>query len=155
MAGPGTTISSSTSVASATVVRLLALAVILAGAVLSVAGLATWVTVQGQLANEEIRVSDDAPMFAGEAVNGPLTAWAQADVIKDHAMEASDGFTYAQLDRDDPTRETVMTASFLRSSLFTSVVSFGVAAMAMGLGLVFVVIGLALQRISWFLPRGA
>jgi len=37
-----------------------------------------------------------------------------------------------------------MTASFLRSSLFTSVVAFGVAVMAAGLGLVLVVIGVAL-----------
>ena len=37
-----------------------------------------------------------------------------------------------------------MTASFLRSSLFTSVVAFGVAFMAAGLGLVLIGIGVAL-----------
>jgi hypothetical protein len=37
-----------------------------------------------------------------------------------------------------------MTASFLRASLFTSVVSFGVAAMAAGIGLVLILIGAAL-----------
>jgi hypothetical protein len=41
-----------------------------------------------------------------------------------------------------------MTASFLRASLFTSVVSFGVAAMAAGLGLVFILIGWALLSIA-------
>jgi hypothetical protein len=38
-----------------------------------------------------------------------------------------------------------MNGSFLRASLFTSVVSFGIAAMAMGLGVVFVLIGVALR----------
>jgi hypothetical protein len=38
---------------------------------------------------------------------------------------------------------TAMNASFLRASLFTSVVSFGVAAMAAGVGLVLFLLGLA------------
>jgi hypothetical protein len=41
-----------------------------------------------------------------------------------------------------------MNGSFLRASLFTSVVSFGIAAMAMGLGVVFVLIGSALRMVS-------
>lgn len=34
-----------------------------------------------------------------------------------------------------------MTASFLRASLFTSVVSFGIAAMAFGLGIALIIAG--------------
>jgi hypothetical protein len=41
-----------------------------------------------------------------------------------------------------------MTASFLRASLFTSVVSFGVAAMAVGLGIVLLLIGWALLSLA-------
>jgi hypothetical protein len=41
-----------------------------------------------------------------------------------------------------------MTASFLRASLFTSVVAFGVAALATGLGVVLVLIGLALASMA-------
>ena len=41
-----------------------------------------------------------------------------------------------------------MTASFLRASLFTSVVAFGVAMMAAGLGVVFILIGVALLHIG-------
>ncbi len=81
-------------------------------------------------------------------VDGPLTAYAEADIIEEHALAESDGLTYAELDREDPRRETVMTASFLRSSLFTSVVSFGVALMAFGLGIVLVLIGIALLRLA-------
>ncbi|MDP9793693.1 hypothetical protein J2S43_002205 [Catenuloplanes nepalensis] len=128
--------------------RLLGLLTILGGAVLLVAGAAVWFTVQSQLADERITVSADAEWFAGEKIDGPLTAYAETQVIEKHALEASGGKTYAELDRQDPTRETVMTGSFLRSSLFTSVVSFGIAAMAMGLGVLFAIIGYSITMIG-------
>jgi hypothetical protein len=128
--------------------RLLAFAVMLGGLILVVAGAFTWYVVRDQLSDEKITVSDDADHFGGDPVDGPLTAYAQADVISEHALEETDGLTYAQLDQDDPRRDTVMTASFLRASLFTSVVSFGVAAFAFGLGLLLLIIGWALLRIE-------
>ena len=129
-------------------VRLLGILVIVAGVILIAAGIVTWFVVQEQLSDEQITVSEDAARFGGDSVDGPLTAYAQADVIQKHALEASDGLTYAQLDQDDPVRETVMQASFLRASLFTSVVSFGVAAMAMGLGVLSILIGVALVLVA-------
>jgi hypothetical protein len=128
--------------------RLLAFAVVLGGLILMAAGAFTWYVVRDQLKDEKITVSEDANHFAGDEVDNPWTAYAQADVINDHALEASDGLTYAQLDQDDPRRDTVMTASFLRASLYTSVVSFGVAAFAFGLGLLMIIIGWALLRIN-------
>ncbi len=103
---------------------------IVVGAVLIVAGGVTWFVVKDQLGAEKITVSDDAAHFAGEKVDGPLTAFAEANAIREHALTAGGGKTYAELPQDDPARSTVMTASFLRASLFTSVVSFGVAAFA-------------------------
>ena len=41
-----------------------------------------------------------------------------------------------------------MTGSFLRASLFTSVVAFGLAFMAFGVGIVFILVGVALRRIA-------
>jgi hypothetical protein len=128
--------------------RVLAILVILGGVILSAAGVITWIVVTDQLSDEKIVVSDDADNFAGEDVDGPFTAYAEAEVIQDHALEASDGLTYAELDQDDPRRETVMTASFLRASLFTSVVAFGVAAFAVGLGILLIIVGWALLRIN-------
>jgi hypothetical protein len=128
--------------------RLLAILVLIGGVILSIAGVVTWIVVTDQLSDEKITVSDDADNFAGEKVDGPFTAFAQAEVINDHALAETDGLTYAQLDQDDPRRDTVMTASFLRASLFTSVVSFGVAAFAFGLGLLLILVGWALLRID-------
>ena len=132
---------------SLTSLKVLSWVVIAAGVVLIVAGGVTWFVVRDQLADEKITVSEDADHFAGDDVNGPLTAYSEAETINKHALKASGGKTYAELDQDDPTRDTVMTASFLRASLFTSVVAFGVAAMAAVVGAVFIVIGLALRAI--------
>ena len=128
--------------------RVLSILVVVAGVVLVVAGVATWFVVRSTLADEKITVSSDASHFADDPVNGPFTAYEQAQTINKHATEISGGKTYAELPQDDPNRNTVMTASFLRASLFTSVVSFGVAAMAAGLGIVFILIGWALLSVA-------
>jgi hypothetical protein len=124
--------------------RIVAILSIVAGVVMIVAGAVTYYIVHRELADEHIVVSDDAETNAGEPVEGPFTAYSEAMVIKEHALEIGEGKTYAELPQDDPTRETVMTASFLRASLFTSVVAFGVAALVMGLGVLFILVGLAL-----------
>ena len=70
-------------------IRLLGIAVIVAGAILAASGVITWIVVQTQLADEQITVSDDANRFAGDPVDGPLTAYAEADAIEGHALEAA------------------------------------------------------------------
>jgi hypothetical protein len=81
-------------------------------------------------------------------VKGPLTAYAQADVINKHALDIGGGKTYAELPQDDPNRDTVMTASFLQASLFTSVVAFGVAAFVAVMGVVLILLGWVLVRLA-------
>jgi len=128
--------------------RVVSIIVMVVGALLIIAGVITWFVVRDQLSDEKIVVSEDAPFLGGWDVDGPFTAYAEAEAINDHALEASGGLTYAELDREDPTRETVMTASFLRASLFTSVVAFGVAFFAFSLGIVLILVGWALLRIE-------
>jgi hypothetical protein len=127
--------------------RIVAVISLVAGAILVVLGLITYVVVQRELSDEHIVVSDDAEHLAGEPVEGPFTAYAEAMVIKEHALDAGGGQTYAQLPQDSPDRETVMNASFLRASLFTSVVAFGVAALVVALGAMFILLGMALLGI--------
>jgi hypothetical protein len=118
------------------------------GLLLILAGGVAWTAVSIQLRAENITVAEDASFLAGATVADPFTAYAEADVINMHAREASDGKTYAELDREDPLRATVMNASFLRTSLFTSVVAFGVAAFAIGVGALSVLFGWALRRLA-------
>ena len=173
---------------------------VIAGAFLIVAGLATWIAVSRFLKSEDITVAGDAAMFAGQTVDSPWTAFAQADIINKHALDSTNGETYATLggivsqhkaaaieaaggDSADEAvvaainslnisalndlgadaevvasteaaaaaqgqRTTHMNASFLRASLFTSVVAFGVAALVMGVGLLFVLLGLAIRNLN-------
>lgn len=129
-------------------VRGIGLFGIILGIIMIVAGCVTWGMVSSQLSDENITVSSDAQFLGGKQVRDPFTAYAQAEVINKHALEASGGKTYAELDQDDPKRAVVMNASFLRASLFTSVVAFGVSALVVAVGLVFVLFGIALRRLA-------
>lgn len=128
--------------------RIAAIILVVAGVVMIIAGSVTYYLVHRELADEHITVSDDAETLAGDDVDGPFSAYSEATVIKVHAAEIADGQTYAQLEQDDPRRESVMTSSFLRASLFTSVVAFGVAALVVGLGLLMILIGLAIMALD-------
>jgi len=132
--------------------KIVAIINIAAGALMIVLGVASYYLVHRELADEHITVAEDADNLAGEPVEGPLTAYSQAMVIKEHALDIGGGQTYAQLPQDDPTRDTVMNASFLRASLFTSVVAFGTAALVAGLGLLFILLGVAMLGILKRLP---
>jgi hypothetical protein len=129
-------------------IRLIGLITLIAGLFLAVAGVVTYTMVSVTLADEQITVSDDAKYLAGDEVNGPFSAYSEAQTIEKHALAASGGKTYAELPKDDPNRQTVMTGSFLRASLFTSVVAFGVAAMAVGIGILFALLGWALMGVA-------
>jgi hypothetical protein len=128
--------------------RVVGLIGIVAGVVMIVAGATTWVTVSSQLEAQNITVSQDADLLAGDTVDGPFSAYAQAQVIDRHALEATGGKTYAELEQDDPLRATAMNASFLRASLFTSVVAYGVSALVIGLGVLFGLVGWALRGLG-------
>ena len=131
-------------------VRVMGVLVIIIGFIFVVAGAGTYYTVSTTLSDEQITVSDDAKHFAGDPVDSPWTAYAQANAIEQHALEAGGGKTYAELPQDDPKRDTVMTASFLRASLFTSVVAFGVAFLVFGLGITLILVGWALVKVGKF-----
>ena len=83
----------------------------------------------------------------GKGPRGGLRRLTLSDDDK-HALEATGGKTYSELSQDDPLRQTAMSASFLRASLFTSVVAFGVALMAAGLGVTLILIALALLSVA-------
>ena len=118
---------------------------IVVGIVMAVAGVVTWVVVSSTLAEQKIVVADDASCLAGDEVDGPFSAYCQADVIDQHTKNITGGLTYAELDREDPNRATAMDSAFLQASLFTSVVAFGVAFMAFGVGIVLALIGFGLR----------
>ncbi|MGV8977019.1 MAG: aromatic ring-opening dioxygenase LigA [Cellulomonas sp.] len=159
--------------------RIIALLTIIAGVVLIVAGGITWGAVASQLKAEKIEVAAVTPenpgALAGKTVQDPFTAYAQANAVNEHSLEATKGRTFAQLgddinakkaalkaagtsdadiakDKDvlalGGQRTTIQTGSFLRASLFTSVVAFGIAALVMGLGVLFILVGYAVRILA-------
>ncbi len=72
-------------------VKLSGIIIAIIGAIMFVGGASTWVLIQNQLSAENIVVAEDASSFAGSKVNGPFTAYAQAEIINKHALEASGG----------------------------------------------------------------
>lgn len=121
---------------------------LIAGIVMMLAAAATWFMISAQLKAENIVIPDDAAMFAGKTVNGPIDAFIQANVINDHALAMTENKTYAEIDREDPLRATAMNASFLRASLFTSVVAYGVTLFAFGMGLLWTWLGVGLRKVG-------
>jgi len=128
-------------------VSWVSIVLIVVGALMMVAGSTTYFMVSNTLANERITVADDA-CLGGSAVNGPFSAYCEAMIIEKHALDSTGGLTYAELDREDPLRAVAMNGSFLRASLFTSVVAFGVSALVVGVGLMFILLGIALRSMA-------
>lgn len=138
------------------------------GILFIITGLTTWGMISSQLSAERITVPKDAAFMAGAPVQGPLSAYAQADIINKHALAGSKGKTYAELGAEakkaeaagdtalaeelTKQRTTVMNGSFLRASLFTSVLAYGVSALALGLGLVLSLIGWAMMKQAQAVP---
>jgi hypothetical protein len=121
---------------------------VVVGVLLILGGVGTWIIVSNTLSEQNITVSDDADCLAGDDVDGPFSAFCQARVIEKHTLDITGGLTYAELDRDDPVRDTAMNSAFLQSSLFTSVVAFGTAGMAALRGIVFILSGLGMKDVG-------
>ncbi len=124
------------------------IASVVLGVILIAGGIGTWAVVSTTLGAQNINVADDADCLAGNDVNGPFSAFCQARIIDQHTLDQTGGLTYAELDREDPLRQVAMNSAFLQSSLFTSVVAFGVAGMAILMGIVFVLIGLGMKDVG-------
>jgi hypothetical protein len=124
------------------------IASVVVGGLLIAGGIGTWILVSNTLGQQEITVAADADCLAGDDVDGPFSAYCETRIIEKHALEATGGKYYAELDRDDPARQTAATAAYLQSSLFTSVVAFGVAGMAILIGLLFVLIGFGIRDVE-------
>jgi hypothetical protein len=127
--------------------QVASIASIVLGVILIIGGVATWVVVSSTLSDQRITTPDDA-CLPGRTVAGPFTAYCQAQIIDEHTQDSTGGATYAELDRDDPLRQVAMNSAFLQASLFTSVVAFGVAAMAAAMGLLFILIGLGMRDVE-------
>ena len=117
------------------------------GAARVIAGVTAWLVARSQLSAEHIVVPDGQGPLAGRKVAGPFGAYAEAQAIKRIALRATGGRAYGELPEGDPMAETAMDAALLRSSLFTSILAFGMAAGEVATGTALVAVGAALGRV--------
>jgi hypothetical protein len=126
--------------------------------------------VEDKLVAQQIVTPEDASI-PNETVDDEATAESMAEIISKHSEEATGGLTYAEMGRfqsaenpedpagtsdeseaatdqngnpiSNPQRNTAFQASALQTSLYTSVMAFNVAKLVIGLGVAFILLGLA------------
>ena len=141
--------------------RLQRAACLVASPVLIAAGGAAWAVITQQLKAQKIEVHPDSDTLVGKPVAGPLTAFTQAAFIEKHALGMGQGRTFAEISEEwmEATqtgntaraeelagpRQMIMQANFLRASLFTAVLAYGVSALTMGIGVLTGIVGSALN----------
>jgi hypothetical protein len=80
---------------------IVAVAAIVVGGFSVIGGFGGLAYTYQQAAVEEITTPDDA-RFAEVPVRGPLSMWAQSDIITHHQLDRTGGLRYAQMDRMVP-----------------------------------------------------
>jgi hypothetical protein len=98
--------------------------------------------VRDALAAERIITAEDAEIPLAP-VDTAAEAKAQADIIQVHALNITEGKTYAELDRNDPRRATYLQAVTLRTALMESYLAFKVADLVQGVGIIVGMLGLS------------
>jgi hypothetical protein len=96
--------------------------------------------VRDALASERIITAEDAEIPLAP-VDTAAEAKAQADVIQMHALRTTEGKTYAELDRNDPRRQTYLQAVTLRTALMESYLAFKVSDLVAGVGVLVALLG--------------
>jgi hypothetical protein len=112
------------------------------GAFMIMEGRAAHDEVRDTLASEKIVTPEDAGIPTAP-VTGPEEAKAQAEVIRQHVLKMTNGKTYAELDRNDPNRNTYLTSVTLRTALMESYLAFKVSDLVTGMGVIVVFLGLS------------
>jgi hypothetical protein len=121
-----------------------------------------------QAVAQDIVTPDDAAI-PGVAVRGPLSMWAQADIITHHQLDRTNGLYYSQMDRqvpavdeagnpvldengepvmiDNQARTSWVTATTLTTALGLGILSFAVGAFAVVMGIALALAGFVFLRI--------
>lgn len=149
---------------------IVAWAAIVVGFFSAIGGVFGVVYTYQQAAVENITTPEDA-RIPERPVRGPLTMWAQADIINHHQLERTEGLRYAEMPRevplvdeagnpvlDEATGEPMMgpnqarlswvTATTLTSVLSLGIISYAFSLFALVVGLVMLGMGLIVRKLA-------
>ncbi len=96
--------------------------------------------IRDALAEEEVVTSSDAAIPDAPVLSA-ATAESQADVIKAHTLGQLGPYT--SMDREDPNRDVYLKGLTLRNSLNLAVMGFKVSDLVIGVGAIFLLLGVA------------
>lgn len=133
-------------------VALVGAGLVLAGPVMTFAGVDGVKEVRSQLSAEQITFGDDAGEIVGRTPGEKVTTGAEAKdfavIINTHALDATKGKTYAEMDREDPLRSVQASAASLRTSLNTAYMAEQLGYLVISLGVAFTALGAALLVVA-------
>lgn len=95
---------------------------------------------------EKIVTPSDA-IISSEPVRGPLTLWAQADIIRTHTLRMTAGQTYAEMPRGEE-RDIWITATTLITALNLGILAYAFSGLVVLLGLIFTWTGIVFCALS-------
>ncbi|MFA9443963.1 hypothetical protein [Egicoccus sp. AB-alg6-2] len=147
---------------------LVAIAAIIVGAFSAIGGIGGAVYTYRTAAVENITTPDDA-VFAEVPVRGPLSMWAQSDIITHHQLDRTEGLRYAEMERmipqldengdvvlddagepvmvENAARMSWINATALTTVLGLGILSYAFSAFALAVGTVLIGLGLVVLKL--------
>lgn len=114
---------------------------ILVGIIMIVGGIWAICFTYQNVTQEKIVTPSDASI-PDASVRGPFTLKSQADIIRDHTLETTNGLTYAEMSRTDENRPLWITATTLTTALNLGIITYVFSGLILLFGLISVWTGI-------------
>ena len=99
------------------------------------------------VAAEKIVTPADASI-PNAPVRGPFTLHAQAEIIREHTLKITGGKTYAEMPREDKTRDIWVTATTLVTALHLGILTYVFSGLILLFGLISIWTGIVFYKLS-------
>ena len=103
--------------------------IVTAGIVIFVSGVCGWTLLRSDLTSQQITVSDEGRFYPGQPVDGPFSAYAQAEVVQKGLLSSTVDHPFPTVDGEDDHYGAALRDTVLRSYLLMSVQGFAVSAL--------------------------
>lgn len=120
---------------------------IIAGVLMIIGGIWAICFTYKNVTQEKITTPADASI-PSTSVRGPFTLKSQAEVIRKHTLETTEGRTYAEMPRDDKNRPLWITATTLTTALNLAIITYVFSAFILLFGIISVWTGIVFGFLS-------
>ena len=117
------------------------------GIVLVLGGFWAVLFTYNNVARENIVTTKDASI-PETPVRGPFTLKSQADIIREHTLKSTGGKTYAEMSKEDPSRNMWVTATSLTTALHLGVITYLFSGLIILFGCVSIWTGIVFKALS-------